>query len=209
MKRLFLLLFISLVVVPMVAQDDDGIQIYKVSFKGSTPTITDFVDAILNGEELGEALGMFDSYWQLNKRKKQLPPAVKLKIDKAKGFVSFSHRYAEDNSCLSIETCYWNCKDGRHKIVGQAIATYQNGRPVMGQYDGLTFYTYDSVTRTMKWTPTIELCGEEFNEIEFVDGMVINLPDVGKDISIWMPVAGGAKHYLLKWTGSNFRFIAE
>lgn len=209
MKRLLSLFIVSLVAVTVFAQDDDGITSIKVSYKGNAPTITDFVDAILSEDGLGEALGLFDSYWQMYKKNRKMPPAVRLKIDKPNGFVSFSHNYAEDNSTLSVETCYWNCKDGRHKIVGQVIASYQNGRPVMGQYDGLMFYTYDSVTHRLKWTPSVDLCGEEFGEMGLIDGTVINLPSVGKNISIWRPEAGGTKHYLLKWTGSGFLFVAD
>ena len=210
MRKLLLLLAFPLFAMSALAQyDDDGIESYRVNFKGTAPTISDFVTAILSGEELGEALGVFESYWKIYNHSKKLPPAVKINVDKPHGFVSFSHHYAEDNSTLAIETCYWNCKDGRHKIVAQVISTYQNGRPIVGQYDGLMFYTYDSMTKKLKWTPTVDVCGEAFNERGYVDGTVINLPSTGKDISVWFPEAGGTKHYLLKWTGNGFRFIAD
>lgn len=210
MKRLFLLLFLPALVLAAQAQDDGELS-YRVKFNGAAPAITDFIDALLsqNEDEMGEAIGIFHTYWNVYKRSKELPPAVKIKVDKPHGFVSFSHHYAEDNSSLSIETCYWNSKDGRHKIVAQTIATYQNGRPVMGQYDGITFYTYDSRTRLLKWTPIADVCGEEFNELGLVDGTVISLPVEGKDISIWRPTGNGTKHYWLKWNGNGFLFVAD
>ena len=207
MKRILLLLMLPAFFLTAQAQDD-GDMAYRVSFTGAAPTICDFVDALLSHAE-DEALGTFDGYWQLYKKGNGLPPAVKIKVDKPNGFVSYSHLYAEDNSKQTIETCYWNCKDGRHKIVGQVIATYQNGRPVMGQYDGITFYTYDSKTRILEWTPTGDVCGDEFNEIGLTDGTVINLPDKGKDISLWLNTSNGMKHYTLKWNGGGFDFIKK
>lgn len=209
MKKLLLLLAFPLFALSVSAQNDDGIESLRVNFKGSAPTICDFVDAILGGEELGEALGLLDSYWNLYKKASEMPPAVTLRVDKPNGYVFFNHYYAEDQSNLSIETCYWNCKDGRHKIVAQSIASSRNGVPMVGQYDGIMFYTYDSKTRLMKWTPTVEVCGEEFNDRGFTDGTVIKLPHKGKDISVSFPEDGVTKHYLLKWTGNGFTFVKK
>ena len=61
----------------------------------------------------------------------------------------------------------------------------------------------------MEWTPTGDVCGDEFNEIGLTDGTVINLPDKGKDISLWLNTSNGMKHYTLKWNGGGFDFIKK
>lgn len=203
MKSVFVSFLLSLFAVNTIAQES-----MRVHFSGKSPDITNFIDALLsNGEEMGEAKSLFKSYWTIYKKKQELPPAVKIKIDKPNGYVSFNHYYAEDRSNLFIETCYWNCADGRHKVIAQVIATSRDGRPLMGQYDGLTFYTYDSKTRQMKWTPTPDLCSEEFLEYGLTDGSVIRLPQAGKDITLKLKTANGMRNFKLKWTGSRFLFV--
>ena len=100
MKRILLLLMLPAFFLTAQAQDD-GDMAYRVSFTGAAPTICDFVDALLSHAE-DEALGVFEGYWQLYKKGNGLPPAVKIKVDKPNGFVSYSHLYAEDNSKQTI-----------------------------------------------------------------------------------------------------------
>jgi hypothetical protein len=59
----------------------------------------------------------------------------------------------------------------------------------------------------MKWTPTPDLCGEEFMEYGLTDGSVIRLPQVGKDITLKLKTAKGMRNFKLKWTGSRFLFV--
>ena len=202
MKRLLLLFVMPALVISAAAQDI----VYRVNFKGKAPTIGDFVETLVTMEDCGEALNVYNVSWQLYKKGKKLPEGVMIDVDTKNGYALYNINYPEGNDHLTIETCFWNCDDGRHKIIAQAIASYHDGRAMMGQYDGLTFYTYDSVKKQMKWTPTIDLCGEEFVNYPIVDGTIISLPQVGKDISVWLKTADGLKNFKLKWTGSRFLF---
>lgn len=201
MKRLFLFFVMSALMLSAAAQDIA----YRVNFKGKAPTISDFVETLVTMEE-GEVMNVYNHSWQLYKKGQKLPEGVMIDVDAKNGYALFNINYPDDNDHLTVETCFWNCDDGRHKIIAQAIASYHDGRAMMGQYDGLTFYTYDSVKRQMKWTPTIDLCGEEFIDYPLSDGTIISLPQVGKDISLWLNTSEGLKNFKLKWAGNRFLF---
>lgn len=209
MKRFLSFLLVSLVAVSVMAQYDDGIESYRVVYKGKAPTISDFVSTILGMEDCGEVLGSFSDYWKRYQKGMKMPRNIILDVESKNGYIFYDQSYPDDDAHVSVTTCYWNCSDGRHKLVGQVITTFQNGRSVAGQYDGLTFYTYDSVTKRLKWTPIVDVCGDEFNEIGLTDGTVISLPAEGKDISLWLNTSNGMKHYTLKWNGGGFDFIKK
>lgn len=48
-----------------------------------------------------------------------------------------------------IEMCYWNESDGKHKLFADNRWSFEKGKPILGQYDGLSFYRYDHATKKM------------------------------------------------------------
>lgn len=204
MKRLLFLLILPFMAVSVMAQSyDEGL---PVRFSGSSPGITDFLNAILSQEDCGELLGAYAQHWKQYRKGQKLSPGVKITVDQKNGYVCYEQTYPEDDSRVTVETCYWNCKDGRHKLIAQSIMTYQHGRRLCAQYDGITFYRYDAARRRMKWESAYDLCGEAFTDVANKDGTIISLPRIGKDVQLSERTATGKRHYVLEWTGNGFKF---
>ena len=71
----------------------------------------------------------------------------KNRIDQKNGFLVYEHKYVEHLG--KIEMCYWNEADGKHKLFACNRWSFENGKPMMGQYDVLCFYRYDNATKKM------------------------------------------------------------
>ena len=94
--------------------------------------------------------------------------------------------------------CYWNESDGKHKLFAYNQWFYENGKPVGGQYDGLTFFRYNNATKKMSW------CEAPGFDVEF-HNTTYTLPRTGKDIikTKWDD-NGGKRQTTLKWNGRRF-----
>ena len=159
------------------AQDED--YSIPVRFKGDRPTISDFVSAILSQDELGEALGGLSEQWTQYQQGKKTQGEWTENL--RNGYVSHFHRVnsMDENSEQTCEFCYWNCVDGRHKLVALNIKLFWDNRPVDTENTGLSFYVYDSETRRMNWA--------SWNDL----GMDIDVP------------GRGVAHYALPITGKD------
>ena len=160
---------------PMSAQDED--YSILVNFKGERPTITDFVNAILGQDELGEALGGLSDKWKLYQQGKKTPGEWTVKPQN--GYVGHHLAVKTDgeNSDTMYEFCYWNCADNRHKLVALNIKLTWDNRPTDTENTGLSFYIYDSKTRRMNWA--------SWNDL----GMVIDIP--GRGVAQYaLPITG-------------------
>ena len=178
-----------------------------VKFQGQKPVITDFVSAILSGEELGEYFGHLSDQWQ--RRQKGQKTMGTWTVDAKNGFVRYEEviKNADENSHNTCEFCYWNCVDNRHKLVATSARLFWDGRPVDTEHTGLQFYVYDTETRRMEAVPQgffgmeIDVPGREVAHY--------NLPQVGKDITVTAFPSSqyqGKKEILIdcKWDGMHF-----
>lgn len=131
-----------------------------VNFSGTQPTILDFAHALLSFEGMGEGYGNFrEAIEAYDKGKK--PENGELVVDKQNGYINYTAKWSEDDPGLTHvttnEMCYWNCKDGQHKIIASNIKVKQGNRYIDTEVTGITYLCYDSETKTMEWNSADQL----------------------------------------------------
>lgn len=200
MKKILFTTLILLSLVPCL----HGQESFSVAFKGKSPEISDFVTAILSRDELGEVLGNLSQRWKRHLSGKAMPKGHKFTVDTKNGYLRYD-AYYEDEEHLYIEYCYWNCADGKHKLIGENISLLVHGRAVDTEHTGISYYWYDNDSRTITYTYAYELGAE----VEFVDGTtgcIRNLPRQGKNIEIICHTALGKVTQTLIWNGESCGF---
>ena len=187
---------------PFVFEDDLGN--IPVKFKGRSPNIKDFVSArFSDSENLGECLSDIASAWELHQQAKPLDEGCSFVVDTANGFIRFDKRYTEQDR-KQMEMCYWNCSDGRHKLVAENIEAYYNGRQVNTECTGYTFFMYDTNTHRMR-----PVAGDDLGFVyDFPQGnsntVSIALPRQGKTVVLTCNTPSGKFTKRLTWNGSRF-----
>lgn len=195
-KNLFIFaLFLALTVCTNIFAQDK----ITVRYMGQRPIITDFVNALLARNGVDECYGIFRTDWQRRRQKQELTNGATIIADTKNGYVRYD-KVRNDGSRQTIEFCYWNCSDGRHKIVAQSICSFDYDSPMAGQFDGLTMYRYDNNTHQLTWVSNFEM-GTSIEE-----GMptVYSLPQTGKDITAVVYDNNRMIEMLMKWNGSRF-----
>ena len=202
MKRIVSAIIFCCLTLSLMAQN--GI---KVNFKGSKPTITDFVWAAfpsLNYEDEEES---GDRPWKalenaLERHRKGLPQeeGETLTIDSKNGYILFEQVYDEVvNHVFRLEVCYWNESDGKHQLIAfNDLASLTDGSPCLTETSSFYFFRYNNATKRMVG------CEPPGFEIEY--GGIYELPRVGKDIiyTQWNEDGSTIKK-ILKWNGRKFK----
>lgn len=213
MKRTSLAIIIALSVFTMMAQEET----VRVDFKGAGPTITDFLSAYLNTipdvndleecEVEGVALlhGLRRAYlYQVEGI--ELEEGETLTIDKKNGYLLYEWRY-DDENLSKIEMCFWNERDGKHKLFACFRETYSNGRYVCGQFDDREFFRYNNATKTMTPCSAEDIGVDAAYDVLENSFISFDLPRTGKDITVaWWNEKGKIKEKSLKWNGHRFNF---
>ena len=175
----------------------------RVNYKGAKPNIVDFAWAYISDmtsdpdECDQEAFNGVKA--ALKNYRSGLPQDddVTFTVDQKNGYICYEWVY--ENTKVITEMCYWNEADGKHKLFAYSTWYYNNGKPGMGQYDGLIFYRYDNATKKMKMidAPGFDV---EYSNINYT------LPRYGKDIIVnkWSD-SGRKSQRTLKWTGRGFK----
>lgn len=176
----------------------------KVKYRGSKPTISDFAWAYLSSynadddECIDEATNAIKQTWIEHRKGIPLDKSEKLDIDERNGYVLYESRY--ENHLLRIEMCYWNEADRKHKLFAVSVWSFSDGKPNMGQFDGISFWRYNNATRKMV------SCNTPGFEVQYNDTFY-SLPRVGKDITVTSWDNRGKKRVkTLKWNGHWFSF---
>ena len=187
---------------------EEGYEGFPVQFSGQRPVISDFVSAILTQEDLGEALGGMKVYWKMHLQGQALPEGHSFLVDTKNGYVCYDESYMEDDGTVysqRIEFCFWNCSDGKHKLVAENIIDYRNGKPFMGQYSGLGLYMYDGGKKKMNWAYASDV-GLDLDPVmpEDVNLYYLSLPRTGKTIHYWFVAPSGNKEADFTWNGKQF-----
>ena len=205
-KILFAAVFLLCVPSFLMAQEEEDWSIL-VKYSGQRPTITDFVSAFLTPEDIGESLGEMSGNWNLYLAGKALPKDHSFVVDTKNGYVrydvTFPHEEGEYVYHDFIEFCYWNCADGKHKIVAQNTVSTQDGVPFMGQYTGLSFFQYDNSTRRMVPVYSGDL-GIDVEFPEDAEWFTNKLPQTGKTIEYLFHSPSGETRRSFTWNGSKF-----
>ena len=183
---------------------DGGFADITVQFKGRNPNIKDFVSArFSDDEDLGECLSDIASAWEDYLQGKSLDEGSSFIVDIANGFMRFDKKYSEQNR-KQMEMCYWNCSDGKHKLVAENIEAYDNGRQVNTECTGWQFFMYDVGTHRMR-----PVGGDELGFVcDFPQGnsntVSVALPRQGKTVILTCNTPSGKLTKRLTWNGSKF-----
>jgi hypothetical protein len=204
MKRESLSIILACCALALVAQD--GI---RVNYKGANPTISDFVTAFVTSSDnvdeedccADEAFNAIGYVWEKYQKGIPLEEGQTLTLDEKNGFVLYESRseYDSTENLVRMEMCYWNESDGKHKLFAYSVWCFTNGKPSMGQFDGITFFRYDNVTKKMY------MCDPPGFEVEYFNTSYA-LPRTGKDIIVTSWDDSGKKERTLKWNGHRFSF---
>lgn len=197
-KYLFTIILLLGATVCIHAQDEP----LTVNFKGSKPGISDFVTTILSQEELGEALGVMAANWENYMKGKPLSEGTTITVDSPNGYVRYDVKHLEGEH-LYIEFCYWNCADGKHKLIAENITLLVNGEPVDTELTGISFYWYDNDSHKLNYKYAFEL-GDEVDAAYSATGCMRNLPRQGKTIEFVYFTSNGKITKKLTWNGSKF-----
>ena len=204
MKRLSLAIIFACCTLAMSAQDGA----IRVNYQGARPTIRDFAEAYLASlvssieEDCdSEGLYLYESLQHAMTCQDKGQPLEEngtLTIDQKNGFLIYEQKH--DNYVDRIEMCYWNEADGKHKLFANNRWSFENGKPILGQYDELSFFRYDNATKKMT------RCNTPGFDVEYLDKSYA-LPRTGKDITVTQWDKNGKKtQKTLKWNGSGFSY---
>ena len=109
----------------------------------------------------------------------------------------------DETSRQVIECCYWNYADRRHKLVAITNDLFMDGKAVVGQFTGITFYKYDNATHQMKVVYDDEL-GINLEAPSGTEAASHALPRQGKTIVYTYHTPSGKVEKRLTWNGSKF-----
>lgn len=187
---------------PYPEENDEETAAYAltVTFSGQKPGINDFVRTLLTEPE-DEHYGALSEMWERHQKNKP-EKNEKVTVDAKNGFVSFESSYPEDNSKSITEICYWNSSDSKHKVIGESVKIFQDGKPVQTEFTGIFFYVYNNQTHKMTYINWHDM-GANVDAGENV--VTYSLPRVGKDITaVVYEKNGKTKSVVLKWNGLRF-----
>ena len=180
---------------------DDGLTPIAVSFKGTQPNVKDFVTALLAPNETDESRNGLRQAWDFYKNGMKQIPGDDLIVDVQNGYVGYVSE--DETSRQVIECCYWNYADRRHKLVAITNDLFMDGKAVVGQFTGITFYKYDNATRQMKVVYDDEL-GINLEAPSGTEAASHALPRQGKTIVYSYYTPSGKVEKRLTWNGSKF-----
>ena len=206
MKRIVVIAIMLMGIAPILRAQEEEDWSFPVTYSGQRPVITDFVNAILSQEDIGESLGGMKNDWNIYLAGKPLPEGSSFTVDVKNGYMRYDSYYKEDDGTVYthfIEFCYWNCSDGRHKLVGENTVSFRDGQPFMGQFSGTSFYMYDGKTGRMDFTSAYDL-GFDIDYPEDTQVYVQQLPRVGKTIETRIYTSSGEILVKATWNGSKF-----
>lgn len=174
-----------------------------VTYKGKAPKITNFLEAFLAQDETSEVLWHLSQCWEHYLLGEPQEPCSQFTVDEKNGYIRYTFDsnlcgdYDDVDDYFYHEMCYWNCSDGKHKIIAENDVSMMDGKYYLGQYSGTLFYIYDNATRKI-YTADDELLGvyidaedfkssfEKGDEMTRYDETVVvyHLPQQGKDITV-------------------------
>lgn len=183
----------------------DGPEAIAVKFQGPQPNIKDFMSALLPGEEEDESIAGLKQSWDFYKNGMKQMPGDEIIVDVQNGYVGYVSVDSDEDGTnrLVIECCYWNYADKKHKLVAMTNNFYRNGKAILGQFTGITFYRYDNATRQMKVMYAGDL-GIDEDVPQDTQVITYALPRKGKTMVYTYFTPSGKIEKRLTWNGSMF-----
>lgn len=182
---------------PEYPDDEERI---AVKYQGSRPTIVDFATAYLNHSKEIEFFGKVNDEWLRFQKKQPLSRHVSIDVDIKNGYMRYEILNPEEKDTTVMEMCFWNCADGKHKLVCANKIWMMNDDYGWDEHIGPSFFVYDNTKREMR-----TVFAEDIGALYDGDGLsVFFLPRKGKDIKV--SAAGGGERWneVLEWNGFTF-----
>lgn len=199
-----------------------------VSFTGKTPKISDFLVNFLNIEQTSEVMGDLQDAWDHYLRHEPQDSCVQFMIDEKNGYLrhTFDSRLCDffedpdEESCYNVyEMCFWNCADGKHKLLAENCVGMINDRYVSTEYSGVSFYLYDNDSRKLfpvseeeigayiepKLDESATDTGKTLTTFDDEAIVVYWLPQQGKDINVEIVSGTKREEARLVWDGMRFK----
>ena len=173
---------------------------FTVKFQGSRPTIIDFATAFLDYNQKEEFYDNVNREWNKYLKKKPLSPHVNIIVDVKNGYMRYDIVNPVEKDTTFMEMCFWNCADGKHRLIAANTVWLLNGDYGWDKHVGTLFFVYDNKTRVMRYVDI-----DDIGALYDGDGMsVFFLPRKGKDIRV--SAAGGGERWneILIWDGYRF-----
>lgn len=172
-----------------------------VKYQGNRPTISDFTTALTNEWKEKKFYDTVYSEWQRYQQKKPLSKNTSIIVDTKNGYMRYAIINPEEKDTTVMEMCFWNCADGKRKLV--CANTYLAMEDDYGwdEHVGTWFFVYDNKTRIMR-----TVWAEDIGALYDSDGLsVFFLPRKGKNIKV--SAAGGGERWdeVLEWDGYQFK----
>lgn len=200
MKKIIFTLLMATFALNFAKAQDNGI---LVQFSGNKPNISDYVTAVLQQEEIGEALGAMANSWEKHLKGQPIDDGCTITVDTKNGYVRYDATLEEENQHNFVEFCYWNCTDGQHKLVAYNVGVFVNGEYVETELTGVAFMMYTDKTKRMKYAYSDEL-GDEVTWPKSANLLQVSLPRVGKSIKYVFGTPSGKVTQKLTWNGKKF-----
>lgn len=178
---------------------DDNVRI-AVKYAGNRPTIVDFATAFLDHSKEIAFFGKVNDEWMRHQKKQPLSNHVSIDVDVKNGYMRYEIQNPEENDTIVMEMCFWNCADGKHKLVCANTIWMLNGDYGWDEHFGASFFVYDNAKKEMR-----TVWAEDIGALYDGDGLsVFFLPRKGKDIKV--SAAGGGERWneVLEWDGYQF-----
>ncbi len=206
--KTWLFVLLSVVMTNVAAQtfeypeyEDDTIRICVVH-TGAQPTITDFATAYLNHKKDDNKVFKAVREEWIRHQQKKLPgdSCTTMLVDTKNGYWRYEHHKPAYKDTVVVEMCYWNCKDGKHKLLAVNGVWKMEEDYGYDDFVGTQFFLYDKTERTMR-----NIWAEDIGALYDGDGLsIFFLPRKGKDIRV--SAAGGGERWdeVLEWDGFQF-----
>ena len=176
---------------------------FPVACKSKEPTITELVTAIWSRGETGDAYYEIPEDWEKWKKGKALGKGRLFDVDEKNGYFRYDAEYPEEKYRMFIEYRCFSYTSDSSKVIVENTVNYRDGKPICGQYSGLSFYLFDAATGRMEM-----LAPCNFNaEIEIPDGtkvIVHKLPRQGDTIQCELRKESEVIEKQLIWNGNGF-----
>ena len=184
-----------------LATDEEPDYSVEVDFKGATPNIKDFVEAMLARPDMGEFFGGMRDSWALYRNGMKQIPGDELIVDVQNGYMGYVSK--DDNERHVIEMCHWNYADKKRKLVAMTNNLFMNGKAACTEYSGIEFYEFNPETRKMVPAEMFEIGLDDIPS----DGETVvthALPRVGKTMIFTHHTKKGKVDKKFTWNGTKF-----
>lgn len=179
---------------------DENYETIAVKYTGNRPTVSDFTTAFLNHSKEEKFFDKVYVEWQRYQQKKPLSNNVSISVDTRNGYMRYQIDIPEEKDTIVMEVCFWNCADGKHKMVCVNTIWMMNGDYGWDDFIGAAFFLYDNAKKEMR-----TILPEDIGALYDGDGLsVFFLPRKGKTIRV--SAAGGGERWneVLEWDGYKF-----